>query len=1023
MHGPYAIEPKTKEEKSETTTNNGTIIEVLKRTSARYYYRIVIVAVIIITQLNENVSDVIQHPHSGDDLGVSVDNVSLASIIVNQALSSLSTTAATATTTENATERDVPQIPAYIRTTSMVFCITIMLLGVIGNLMVPIVIMKTKDMRNSTNIFLINLSIADLFVLVVCTPTVLVEVNTKPDTWILGHGMCKAVPFVELTVAHASVLTILAISFERYYAICEPLKAGYVCTKTRALMICLAAWAVAAIFTSPVILMAEYRSAEEYLDGSHVPVCLTQASNAWSITFFVMTISAFFLLPLFILIVLYTIIAKNLIAKDGRMVKIRPSKPELSFKARKQVVLMLGAVVFSFFVCLAPFRIFTLWIIIAPDEQVKRKGLEFFYNFLYFSRIMLYLNSAINPILYNLMSSKFRKGFRKLWCSCYILGHQCKRTKNGQITAINAIATATTTTTSVTSHSALCKKLSSSRTFSLDDVKNTTTYTGSIESETHTCSVNTSNDCNGKTVGKNRSLMHQASSQSTNTSLDDDRRDYCLACRCKMAKQRKARVSFSLSSDSNDSCDRPRSNTINGGAMRKKKLKFQYGFDEDRFASINAVAAAAVTAVDLNSISIRENSAIKKIEIEHLPPDEDDQIEQQMIPFLAWKGVPPMLWIAKYTFIEYYDGSIVSVCLTLVDSFWPAFYFVGSITIFFILPFLVLLVLYTVIARHLMNNPGITSHGNRSNVLKYRKQVIFMLGAVVISFFICLLPFRALTLWIIIVPPEAMLQLGVEGYYSLLYFCRILLYINSALNPILYNLMSSKFRDGFLKLLGCKSVVRHKLFMGGTRKGTFHTTSTNLSSSNSGDKRKSGRIKDDSETITASIVLKNGLEDILVIGSDSERSSSISLEAKRNGFAKRKRSTFEDIDEIEEIGSIKLTEDDLDGVATTSNIRKKSCSGAGGGGKEVYFGHQNGRNGCNANQRRRSSSSINANCKTQLLSAMSTKRSESIDSTTDDVDGYPEKHSSIYESRLNYTRNDDRESKLFIQQIGTESFV
>lgn len=382
--------------------------------------------------------------------------------------------------------------------------------------------------------------------------------------------------------------------------------------------------------------MAEYRSAEEYLDGSHVPVCLTQASNAWSITFFVMTISAFFLLPLFILIVLYTIIAKNLIAKDGRMVKIRPSKPELSFKARKQVVLMLGAVVFSFFVCLAPFRVFTLWIIIAPDEQVKRKGLEFFYNFLYFSRIMLYLNSAINPILYNLMSSKFRKGFRKLWCSCCWLGGQCKRTKHGRTTAINAIATATTTTTtSVTSHSALCKKFSNSRTFSLDDVKTNTTcshQTGSIESETHTCSVNTSHESNGKTVGKNRSLIHQASSQSTNTSMDDDRRDYCLVCRSKMAKQRKTRVSFSLSSDSNDSSDRPRSNT--NGATRKKKLKFQYAF-EDRFASINAVASAAVTAVNLNSIDIREDSTIKKIEIEQLPPDEEDQIEQQMLPFLT----------------------------------------------------------------------------------------------------------------------------------------------------------------------------------------------------------------------------------------------------------------------------------------------------------------------------------------------------------------------------------------------------
>lgn len=55
----------------------------------------------------------------------------------------------------------------------------------------PIVILKTKDMRNSTNIFLTNLSIADLLVLLVCTPTVLVEVNTKPETWVLGHEMCK----------------------------------------------------------------------------------------------------------------------------------------------------------------------------------------------------------------------------------------------------------------------------------------------------------------------------------------------------------------------------------------------------------------------------------------------------------------------------------------------------------------------------------------------------------------------------------------------------------------------------------------------------------------------------------------------------------------------------------------------------------------------------------------------------------------------------------------------------------------
>ncbi|XP_052562488.1 growth hormone secretagogue receptor type 1-like isoform X1 [Culex pipiens pallens] len=351
----------------------------------------------------------------------------------------------------------MPQIPEYIRATSMVFCIIIMCLGVIGNIMVPIVILKTKDMRNSTNIFLTNLSIADLLVLLVCTPTVLVEVNSPPEVWVLGEEMCKAVPFVELTVAHASVLTILAISFERYYAICEPLKAGYVCTKTRALLICLAAWTVAAILTS----------FEEYPDGSRAAVCLTKASNVWTITFFLMTISLFFLLPLIILIVLYAIIAKNLIASNNSRMKIRLSKPELSYKARKQVVLMLGAVVLAFFTCLLPFRMLMLWIIIVSEETFQKLAVEKYYNLLYFSRIMFYLNSAVNPILYNLMSSKFRKGFLRL-CRCTRLWTRSGR-RGGKVRGRSATFTTTTNSSYLTSSS--IRKSSEKYTLSLDDLR------------------------------------------------------------------------------------------------------------------------------------------------------------------------------------------------------------------------------------------------------------------------------------------------------------------------------------------------------------------------------------------------------------------------------------------------------------------------------------------------------------------------------------------------------------------------
>lgn len=50
---------------------------------------------------------------------------------------------------------------------------------------------RGKDMRNSTNIFLVNLSAADLCVLLICAPTVLVEVNSGPQVWPLGEHMCE----------------------------------------------------------------------------------------------------------------------------------------------------------------------------------------------------------------------------------------------------------------------------------------------------------------------------------------------------------------------------------------------------------------------------------------------------------------------------------------------------------------------------------------------------------------------------------------------------------------------------------------------------------------------------------------------------------------------------------------------------------------------------------------------------------------------------------------------------------------
>jgi hypothetical protein len=103
--------------------------------------------------------------------------------------------------------------------------ILVLISGLVGNFIVLYVILKNNDLKHFTNYFFANLSAADVFVLLFCIPTAIHDIWAK-DQWHMGKFFCLSNQYIESCATSVSSLTIIAISFERFIAICEPFKVG-----------------------------------------------------------------------------------------------------------------------------------------------------------------------------------------------------------------------------------------------------------------------------------------------------------------------------------------------------------------------------------------------------------------------------------------------------------------------------------------------------------------------------------------------------------------------------------------------------------------------------------------------------------------------------------------------------------------------------------------------------------------------------------------------------------------------------
>lgn len=174
------------------------------------------------------------------------------------------------------------------------------------------------------------------------------------------------------------------------------------------------AWVFATVSAIPFTFMSHTESATFINDNTQVSVCRTPISKTWQKGFIVGTFVVYFVIPFFILAFVYARTIHTIITESKLIENVTNISKQKSMRSRQQLVVMLLMIVVLFFLCVLPMRIVILWLIFAQPKTIESLGLESYYNITWVARVLQYTNSAVNPIIYNVFSVKFRKAFARL---------------------------------------------------------------------------------------------------------------------------------------------------------------------------------------------------------------------------------------------------------------------------------------------------------------------------------------------------------------------------------------------------------------------------------------------------------------------------------------------------------------------------------------------------------------------------------------------------------------------------------
>ena len=289
----------------------------------------------------------------------------------------------------------------------------IMLLSFLGNTAVITIVLKNRHMRTTTNYLIANMAVSDLLLSTFAVPRELTQIFIGYQGWLIdglaGAASCKFVYFFQDMSTAVSIQSIVAITLDRYTGVVSPFREPIITPKRRKFVIGL-------IWLTSMGLHAIYFYIGRHQRVNEISICFFSFEPAFDtlralrINFIILTV-ALIAIPLAVIIVLYSLILRDLKRKKPIWQKSSSSLLKGRRKENIKIVKNVLAIIILFVICILPidivgFLFFFVWYKKVPCGM---DHLSFAAKFIFYS------NASLNPCIYFLLNDRYRRGLRDIF--------------------------------------------------------------------------------------------------------------------------------------------------------------------------------------------------------------------------------------------------------------------------------------------------------------------------------------------------------------------------------------------------------------------------------------------------------------------------------------------------------------------------------------------------------------------------------------------------------------------------------